>query len=86
MTGRARGMSEMPPWTPINTPPLLVEIKATHSTCSSPRVNVWFRVVAQPKPCRESRVELSRVFSRALEVVSEIEELLYLYFFIDFES
>jgi hypothetical protein len=28
-----------PPWTPINTP-LLMEIKATHTTCSSPLVNV----------------------------------------------
>jgi hypothetical protein len=31
--------SVTPPWTPINTP-LLVKIKATHTTCSSPLVKV----------------------------------------------
>jgi hypothetical protein len=42
--------------------PLPVEIKATHSTCSSPLVKVWFQVVAQAKPYRESRVK-SRICS-----------------------
>jgi hypothetical protein len=36
-------------------------------------------VVALAKPCRVSRVELSWVFARASEVVSETGELLYLY-------
>jgi hypothetical protein len=31
--------SVIPPWTPINSP-LPEEIKATHSTCSSPLVKV----------------------------------------------
>jgi hypothetical protein len=31
--------SVTPPWTPISTP-LPVEINATHTTCSSPLVNV----------------------------------------------
>jgi hypothetical protein len=39
--------------------PLLVEIKTTHSTCSSPLVKFGLVVVAQVKPCQESKVESS---------------------------
>jgi hypothetical protein len=54
------GMLLTPPWTPVNTP-LPVEIKATHSTCSSPLIKVWFSSssVVEALSGVESRVEHS---------------------------
>jgi hypothetical protein len=45
-------------------PPLTVKVEIPHSTCNSPLVKGFsLVVVAQVKPCQESRVELSRVES-----------------------
>jgi hypothetical protein len=51
-------MSVTPPWTPINTP-LPVEIKAAHSTCSSPHVNilVWSSSAGEARSGVESQVK-----------------------------
>jgi hypothetical protein len=61
--------------------PLIVKVDTTlilqFSTCNGSNLVV----VAQAKPCWESRVESSRVFAQAPELVSKIGDLLYLYLF-----
>jgi hypothetical protein len=67
------------PFSPINTPPhgesRVTTLYLLFSTCKGSSLVV----VAQAKLYHELRVESSRVFARALEIVLEIGELLYPY-------